>query len=94
MIEAVRIDLESHNEIEQVVFCVFGEAEFARYDGALSQDTVCVSLHRQGVGAGSGSLGTSMLPARRPADSLCRLTDGKDFDDPQCLTESGWARVV
>jgi len=38
VLEAVRIDLETHNEIEQVVFCVFGAAEFARYDGALSED--------------------------------------------------------
>jgi O-acetyl-ADP-ribose deacetylase (regulator of RNase III) len=34
-IEAVRDDLETHGGLEKVVFCVFGEAEFNRYETQL-----------------------------------------------------------
>jgi O-acetyl-ADP-ribose deacetylase (regulator of RNase III) len=35
---AVRGDLEKHGALEKVVFCVFGKADFDRYDQALHQD--------------------------------------------------------
>ena len=38
MLDAVRQDLEKHGGLEKVVFCVFGKADFERYDEALRQD--------------------------------------------------------
>ncbi len=35
-IEAVRKDLELHGGLDQVVFCVFGQADFDRYEKGLS----------------------------------------------------------
>ncbi len=36
VLDAVRQDLEAHGQIEKVVFCVFGKADFERYEAALS----------------------------------------------------------
>jgi O-acetyl-ADP-ribose deacetylase len=38
VLDAVRQDLEKHGGLEKVVFCVFGKADFERYDEALRQE--------------------------------------------------------
>jgi O-acetyl-ADP-ribose deacetylase len=38
VIDAVRQDLEKHGGLKRVVFCVFGKADFARYENGLGQE--------------------------------------------------------